>query len=511
MSALDDVIDPAVLADPPLFLGPEIRRLEQNAAAAGLTLMERAGAAAAHLIVRLTPNEGPVLFLAGPGNNGGDAWVAARLLHAQGRAVTLVCRADPAKLPADAAAARLAYMQAGGTVQTDIPAQAWSLAVDGLFGAGLTRPIRGRDAQLIERVNALPCPRLALDLPSGLSADSGRVLGPAVAAQHTLAFLGLKPGYYGADGPEHCGALHLAPLGLAQQAWVHPLGRLITAAPALPRRARDSHKGRYGCIGIVGGAPGWVGATLLAARAALAAGGGLVTAGLLDERIAVDPGQPELMLRSAEDLAAKHGLDVLAVGPGLGQDGRAKSLLKTALACPCPLVLDADALNLLAAHPALMKLAAERAMLTVVTPHPGEAARLLGTDTKAVQDDRLGCARTLARRLHAWTVLKGLGSIVAGPEGDEYWVNASGHPALAAPGMGDVLTGLIAARLARLPVQPALTGAVWLHGKAGEEGAAQLGGAEGLRAGEVIELMRSRINRRGNAAGATNGPGPGAK
>ncbi len=508
MSATDEVIDPDALPDPPLYLAAEIRRLELGAAAAGLALMERAGAAAAQLIDSLIPDEDPVLFLAGPGNNGGDAWVAARLLHARGRAVTLVCRADPAGLPADAAAARLAYVQAGGAVQADIPArQTWSLAVDGLFGVGLTRPVRGQDARLIEHINALPCPRLALDLPSGLSADNGRALGRAVAAQHTLAFLGLKPGYYGADGPEHCGTLHLASLGLAQQAWVYPRGRLITGAPALPRRARDSHKGKYGRIGIVGGAPGWAGAALLAARAVLAAGGGLVAAGLLDGRLAIDPGQPEVMLRSAEELAAGSGLDVLAVGPGLGQDGRAQSLLKTALTCVCPLVLDADALNLLAIHPALMNMAAERAVPTVITPHPGEAARLLGADTEAVQGDRLGCARALARRLHAWTVLKGLGSIVAAPEGENYWVNASGHPALAAPGMGDVLTGLIAARLARLPVQPALTGAVWLHGKAGEDGAAWLGGAEGLRAGEVVELVRSRINRGASAASGPNGPG----
>ena len=492
---MDEIIDPYALPDPPLYLADEIRRLDRRAAAEGLALMERAGMAAAELIGILAPDGGPVLFVAGPGNNGGDAWVAARILHAAGRAVTLVSRAEPAKLPSDAAAARLAYLLAGGKAQADFPALPWSLVVDGVFGAGLTRPIRGPEAQLVERINALACPRLALDLPSGLSGDSGRVLGSAVVADHTLAFLGLKPGYYGAEGPEHCGTLHFAPLGLARQNWVHPRGKLITGALALPRRARDSHKGKYGRVGIIGGTPGWVGAALLAARAALAAGAGLVTVGLLDERIAVDPTQPELMLHAPEELAAAGGLDVLALGPGMGQGGRAKSLLKTALTCAHPLVLDADALNLLAAHPALMDLAAERAAPTVVTPHPGEAARLLGTDTETVGNDRLGCARALAQRLRAWTVLKGLGTVVAAPEGGSYWVNSSGHPALAAPGMGDVLTGLIAARLARLTTQPAVTGAVWLHGKAGEDGAAELGGAEGLRAGEVIELLRRRINR----------------
>lgn len=488
-----EIVDPLTQPDPPLYLADEIQRLDRRADAAGLALMERAGAAAAQLISALTPAGGPVLLVAGPGNNGGDAWVAARLLRAQGREAVLVTHADPAKLPPDAAAARLAFFAAGGKVEAEIPSLPWVLAVDGLFGAGLTRPVRGQEAQLIEQINALPCPRLALDLPSGLSADSGRALGTAIKANHTLAFIGLKPGCYGADGPSHCGILHLAPLGLGEQHWISVRGRLITAAAALPSRVRDSHKAMYGRIGIVGGAPGWVGAALLAGRAALASGAGLVTLGMLDERVAVDHSWPELMLHAAGELAGATGLDVLALGPGLGQSGAARALLKVALTCACPLVLDADALNLLATHPALAEMAAERAAPTVITPHPGEAARLVHTSTKDVGNDRLGSALVLARRLRAWTVLKGLGTVVAAPEG-HYWVNSSGHPALAAPGMGDVLTGLIAARLARLPVEQAVTGAVWLHGKAGEDGAAHIGGAEGLRAGEMIELLRRRIN-----------------
>ena len=490
---MNEVTDPLALPEPPLYLAEEIQRIDQRAAAADLALMERAGAAAAQLITALTPASGPLLFVAGPGNNGGDAWVAARLMHASGSKTTVVCRADPARLPAAARAARQAYLDAGGAARSELPSLHWSLVVDGLFGAGLQPPVRGAEATLIEQINALPCPRLALDVPSGLSGDSGQVQGAAVKADHTLAFIGLKPGFYGADGPDHCGTIHLAPLGLAQQDWVPTRGRLITRAADLPARARDSHKGMYGRIGIVGGAPGWVGAGLLAGRTALASGAGLVTLGLLDERMAVDHAQPELMLHAVEDVVAATGLDVLAVGPGLGQSGTAKSLLQSALTCPCPLVLDADALNLLATYPALAEMTAERAAVTVITPHPGEASRLLGIGTQELRRDRLGCALTLAKRLRAWTVLKGLGTVVAAPDG-AYWINPAGHPALAAPGMGDVLTGLIAARLARLPPEPAVTGAVWLHGKAGEDGVTQLRAAEGLRASEVIELLRSRIN-----------------
>ncbi len=490
---MDEILDPAALPDPPLYLAEDILRLDKRAAAAGIALMERAGAAAARLIVELDPAAGPLLFVAGPGNNGGDAWVAARIMRALGREGVVLSRADPARLPADAAGARRAYLDAGGTVAADIPALAWSLAVDGLFGAGLDRPVRGQDAHWLEQFNALRCPRLALDVPSGLSGDSGRAQGVTVKADHTLAFIGLRPGFYGADGPDYCGTIHLAPLGLAQQDWIKPRGRLITAAAALPARPGNSHKGMFGRVGIVGGAAGWVGAVLLAGRTALAAGAGLVTAAVLDRRVAVDYGQPELMLRAPEELASANRLDVLAVGPGLGQSSAAKSLLKSALTCACPLVLDADALNLLAAHPPLAEMAAERAAPTVLTPHPGEAARLLDLTADEVGRDRLGHALALAKRLRAWTVLKGRGTVIASPEG-QYWVNSSGNAALAAAGMGDVLSGLIAARLARLDPQAALTGAVWLHGKAGEDGAARAGGPEGLRAGELLELLRTRIN-----------------
>jgi hydroxyethylthiazole kinase-like uncharacterized protein yjeF len=310
------------------------------------------------------------------------------------------------------------------------------------------------------------CPKLALDVPSGLDSDSGRLRGCALRADHTLSFLGLKPGLLTADGPDYAGELHLDTLGIDPATLPATPGIALTQLESrhrLPSRARNSHKGQFGHVGILGGSNGMVGACLIGGRAALQQGAGRVTLGTLDERIVVDYGEPRLMFAAPEKLVDAR-LDVLAVGPGLGQSTRAHALLEAALAAPCPLVLDADALNLLAGDPELASQAAGRLHPTLLTPHPGEAARLLGVSNADIQANRIESARRLSAQFRAHVALKGAGTVIVHPDG-RYAINASGGPWLAQAGQGDRLTGMAAALLGQgMAAGDALEAAVWLHG-----------------------------------------------
>ncbi|HMA12756.1 MAG TPA: NAD(P)H-hydrate dehydratase, partial [Steroidobacteraceae bacterium] len=409
------------------------------------------------------------LVLAGPGNNGGDALVAARLLVAQGFSVVVISRADPARLPPDATRAWAAWRESGGTILADIPASlGFSLVIDGLFGVGLQRDVTGDEARWIAQANGMNCPKLALDVPSGLDSDSGRMRGCALRADHTLTFLGLKPGLLTADGPDCAGTLQLDTLGIDPAALPATSGIALTRLESrhcLPPRAKNSHKGQFGHVGIIGAAPGMVGAGLIAGRAALQQGAGSVTVGALDERIVVDCVEPRLMFATPETLVETRP-GVLAIGPGLGQRPRAHALLKAALAAPCPLVLDADALSLLANDSELAERAARRNHPTVLTPHPGEAARLLGVAAADIQENRIEAALRLGAQYRAHVVLKGAGSVIAHPDG-HYAINTSGGPWLAQAGSGDRLTGMVAALLGQgMDAANALEAAVWLHGSA---------------------------------------------
>ena len=458
------------LVSPPLFMAADIRAIDRQWADArpATPLMERAGAAAAELAGTLASESGgPVLVLAGPGNNGGDALVAARRLAARGCRVVVVSRADPARLPPDAARAWAAWRESGGTPLADIaPSQRFSLVIDGLFGVGLQRDITGEEARWIEQANGLDCPKLALDVPSGLDSDSGRIRGCALRADHTLTFLGFKPGLFTADGPDYAGELHLDTLGVDPATLPATPGIALTQMESrhrLPPRARNSHKGLYGHVGIIGGAAGMVGASLIAGRAALQEGAGSVSLGVLDERIVVDYLDPRLMFAVPENLVNAR-LDVLAIGPGLGQGTRAHALLEAALMAPCPLLLDADALNLLAGDPGLASQAARRARPTLLTPHPGEAARLLNVGSAEIQASRIESAQRLSAHYRAHVALKGAGTVIAHPEG-HYAINTSGGPWLAQAGSGDRLTGIVAALLGQgLDAGNALEAGVWLHG-----------------------------------------------
>lgn len=485
-----------------LYLSPSLRRIE--AQHTGEPLMQRAGSAAAAWAAELAGDSArPILVLAGPGNNGGDAFEAARRLRERFFDVRLVFAGDPARLPADAAAACRRYGEAGGAIAAAIPAeQHWALIIDGLFGIGLARAPEGRYAESIAAANALAardrCPLLALDCPSGLNADSGRALAPAIRASHTLTFISAKPGLLTAEGPDHCGEIRVAGLDLVPEDEVTPDGRQLAVADFaadLKPRPQNSHKGSFGSAGILGGAPSMVGAAFLAGRAALKLGAGRVYLGLLDlPSPGVDPLQPELMLRRPPALL-QTPLTALACGPGLGVSLEASELLESAIGLDLPLVLDADALNLVASEGNLQAALAGRPQPAILTPHPAEAARLLDCSTPEVQADRRAAALEITRRYRCHVALKGCGTLLAAVDG-RWWINSTGNPGMATAGMGDVLTGLIVALLAQgWPGETALLAGVHLHGAAADRLVDAGIGPVGLTAGEVIDAARRVFNQ----------------
>ena len=486
----------------PIYLTADVRAIESAAARKTPPLMERAGLAAAELARDVSGGTGkPVLVLAGPGNNGGDAFVIARHLKQWYFKPLVVFSGDEKKLSTDAKAALREWRSAGGSISRALPPPAdWGLVVDGIFGIGLDRDVTGNYAEWISAINASRAPVLAIDVPSGLQSDTGRVMGCAVRATHTVTFIALKPGLLTLDGPDHCGEVHVRALELDTQtlrpANGHWIGPEVLSA-ALKPRARNTHKGDYGSVGIIGGDRGMVGAALLAGRAALKAGSGRVYIGMVaDDAPRVDPVQPELMLRTADEVLKLGHLSCLALGPGLGQMPDAAFYVGVALESPLPLVLDADALNLIAMEARLAERLGKRKSPTLLTPHPAEAARLLHTGTREIQADRVAAATRLATKFSADVVLKGAGSVCAAPDGT-WHINGSGNPGMASAGQGDVLTGLIAALLSQgADARTALLAGVYLHGAAADRAVAGGAGPAGLTATETIEAARLLLNRR---------------
>jgi len=477
----------------PILQPDSLRAIEARHARAVPPLMERAGQAAAAIAATMLP-AGPqrVLIVAGPGNNCGDGFVVARLLHQAGHDVSVAFSGTAERLPQDALAAHDAWLAAGGFISSDYPEGGFALVVDALFGIGLSRPLEGQVHDWIDRINQARCPVLALDIPSGLDAKTGVVHGLAVHAACTASFIALKPGLLTADGPDHCGRVEHCPLGIETARSDGEVIGLAHFADFLRPRRKNSHKGCYGKVAVIGGAAGMSGAALLAGRAALMLGAGRVYLGLI-EPLPLDPVQPELMLRTPQDALA-HA-DILALGPGLGLSVAAAEILNHSLDSDLPLVLDADALNLLCQGTLLLRKIAVRPAPTFLTPHPAEAARLLGQTTEQVQADRIAAATSLAQRLKCLVVLKGCGSIVATPDG-RWFINGTGNPGLASAGSGDVLTGMLAALLAQAwPPLAAVPGAVHLHGAAADAGVESGAGPVGLTAGELIELARLLLNR----------------
>lgn len=479
-----------------------------------VSLMQRAGEAVATLaveVMRQRKSKKRVLILAGPGNNGGDAWVAARALQTKKIPVLVWVLGEQKSGDPTAKKAYAAYVKTKGAVVRECPSDtmfsACGLIIDGIFGIGLTRAPAAEFSAAIATVNQqrarTGAATLAIDIPSGLSADSGHALGEVIRADLTLTFLGLKPGLFTADGSDYCGEIHVETLGVELPA---TSGELLTrerAANLIPQRRNNSHKGSYGSVAIIGGAEGMVGAAVLAARAALHMGPGKVYLGLVaNKAMSVDAINPEIIFRNAETLVDDANITALAIGMGLGEDKLAARLLKRALARKRLLLVDADALNLIASNPSIgaafeayaAKHRASAGFQAILTPHPGEAARLLKTTSARVQQDRVGSALKLAARYNSIVVLKGTGTIIATPDG-RYLINTSGNPGMASGGMGDALSGMIAAFLAQgLPAFDAAQLGVYLHGAAADaclmHGMAPLG----LTASEVIFEARTLLN-----------------
>lgn len=462
----------------------ESRELEARCAVRmGLdTLMRRAGTFAAKWLDERLPCP-HVTVLAGPGNNGGDAIVCACELKRLGHTVQLVMPGGEPKT--ELAREMLAdWIALGGTVISDpYMTEKADAVVDGLFGTGLKRPITGDYLDAILWFNERQCFRLALDVPSGLHSETGHWVGtmPGVTADATVTFLSAKSGLYMNEGVDAAGAVVVSELDVSV-----PLTRLGLIEYSdfdhiCQPRPKFSHKGTFGHVAVVGGAEGHIGAALLSARAALRMGAGTVTVELLTPNVMmVDPVAPELMFSSTPLDFSRFTAAV--IGPGLGQSAAAKARLEAALASNIPLVLDADALNLIAGDKALLTTLLHRTVATVLTPHEAEGARLLKVTPQIIQSDRVNAVRDIALQTGAITVLKGPGTLIA-MRSSRTWLSPYATASLATAGSGDVLSGMIASFLGqRYDTVESVLGAVMLHGYAGKERVA------GLTASEIASL-----------------------
>lgn len=491
----------------------------------GLLLMENAGREVAAVVEARFGPSSRVAVVCGPGNNGGDGLVAARHLSLRGHPVEVWLLTEEADYRGDALT-NLEIVRAIGLAPQKVPSEEGSLRealrradviLDACFGTGFCGEPRPRAAAVIRAMNEAGRPIVAVDIPSGVEADTGAVRGAAVRAAITVTFALPKLGCLLYPGAAHCGELVVVPISLPVQFMAEGIGRRLTeaaeVAALLPARPKDAHKGLAGRVLVIGGSPGLTGAPFLAARGALRAGAGLVTV-LLPADLPWVEKPAEVMLgalpagpeggfgpEAAEAIAPwLERADAIALGPGLGRGPGGRALL-LALAARWrgPLVLDADGLNLLAAQP---DLALGPHGPWVLTPHPGEMARLAALSVSEVQADRVGLAERKAAEWRAVVVLKGVPTVVADPDGTT-WLNPTGHPAMATGGMGDVLTGVIAGLIAQgmAPAEAAVAG-VYLHGLAGELVASARGGA-GILAGEVAEAIPAAMEKVKNECRAT--------
>ncbi|WP_223462519.1 MULTISPECIES: NAD(P)H-hydrate dehydratase [unclassified Pseudomonas] len=480
-----------------LYSAAQVRSLDASLIAAGtpgFELMQRAAYATWRALVRQWPTAKEMSVLAGHGNNAGDGYLVAALAKRAGWTVRVLAVGDPRRLQGDAA---LAHAEA---VSEKVLIEPWTaqsglrgIVLDALLGTGLGGDVREPYASAIAAINSSGLPVAAVDIPSGLCADTGRVLGCAVCADLTVTFIGLKLGVFTGDAADVVGELvfndlHADP-HLLEAA---PRSALRLTAANLPRlafRRPASHKGKFGHVLLIGGDRGYGGAILLSAQAALRSGAGMVSVATRGEHVPAALARiPEAMVLGASSanqlMELLQKVSVLVVGPGLGQAAWGRSLLSAAANAPLPQVWDADALNMLAE--ACVSLPRD----CVITPHPGEAARLLGLSTAEVQADRPAAARALSEKYTAVVVLKGAGSLIASPDG-RLALCHQGHPAMATAGLGDVLAGLLGALLAQgMAAFDAACLGVWLHANAGEQ-QGKLG--RGLAASDLIPAIRQLL------------------
>ena len=484
-----------------LFRAEQVRELDRLGIAElkidSYHLMQRAGRSAWDILRANWPAVRTICVVCGGGNNGGDGYVLAGLASKSGRRVHVFSLVPPATLKGDA---RRAYQfcrdSVGAECQTFSPTSVTEadVIVDAMLGTGLDREVSGVFLEAITAINGSGKPVLALDIPSGLQADSGVIMGAAVRAAVTVTFVGMKQGLCSGAGREYCGRIYFSSLDLPGefQDRLRPAAirmDLSTQSHLLNARARDAHKGHFGHVLVLGGDYGYAGAARMTAQAAARTGAGLVSLGTRPEHaVAIPLAVPEIMAHSIKDIADLQPLlkkaTVVAIGPGLGQSAWGSSLLTSVLETDLPLVIDADALSMLARDPVV----SER---WVLTPHPGEAARMLQTTTKAITADRFASVQRLQEKYGGVCVLKGSGTLVA--NGDAIYCCSGGNPGMASGGMGDVLTGIIAGLIAQnLGLAEAARLGVCLHAAAADASAGA--GERGMLATDLMPWVRKLSN-----------------
>lgn len=494
----------------PLYTAAATRELDRRCieeqGVPGIELMRRAGKAVFDCSTARWPERRHWAIFCGPGNNGGDGFVIGQLGLQQGLTIDLYCLADTTKIAGDAALAMQDFLAAGGQIRNFENLEVGcDLIVDALLGTGVCRSLQGPIAVAVESINAASAPVVAVDIPTGLDSDSGRILGNAIVAEMTVTFIGCKRGLFTGDAGDCVGDLHFEGLGVdaavyrgVDESLEHSshLMDLDTLLPLLQGRKANSHKRHFGHVLLCGGDYGFAGAIAMAAETAARAGAGLVSVATRPEHIGpVLARMPEIMahgLNSIHDLQdlLDSAPSTVVCGPGLGRSAWAEQILQRCLDSECGLVLDADALNLLAAMPAAHAVLSDRA---VITPHPGEAARLLGLSTAEIQADRFGAALALQGRYGGTVILKGAGSIVA--TAGVCFVCPYGNPGMASAGMGDVLSGLVGALLAQgLSGSEAAMLACCCHSFAADI-AAESEGERGMAASDLIPHIRWLLNR----------------
>jgi NAD(P)H-hydrate epimerase len=485
-----------------LYSAAQVRALDAYAIESmgipGYTLMKRAGEAALRYLRSRWPTAYRIVIVCGSGNNGGDGYVLARFAQAAGLTVTVLSATPPDQLKGDARHAFEDFASSGGRAQAFSAAllAEGEVIVDAVLGTGVRGAVRADLVPVIEAINAAGRPVFAIDVPSGLDSDRGVALGATVRADCTVTFVGLKTGLLIGDGPEYAGTVYFDDLEVTAPATENfrpRLERILESEilQALPRRARKAHKGDFGRVLIVGSGVGMPGAVRLAGEACLRVGAGLVTVAVAPENVAaIASGRPELICLPLSEIDALREpierADVVAIGPGLGRSAWAHRALDAVLGSDKPLVVDADALNLIAEGTPKTR------ANWILTPHPGEAGRLLGIGTSEVQSDRLAALGALVERYGGTVVLKGAGTLVGSP-GRIAAVCERGNPGMASAGMGDVLTGAIAGILAqcRDPWLAARVG-VLTHAMAGD--AVARTGERGLLASDVAKELRMCVN-----------------
>lgn len=464
-------------------------RLAIESGIPGFTLMRRAGQAVFDVLRENYPKASHLLVLCGAGNNAGDGYVVARLAQQQGLNVKVVSLIDPGDLKGDAKQAYLQWAELGAVTSADSGlVETADVVIDALLGTGISREVSDEWKRWIDAVNLAEKPVIAIDVPSGLDALTGEIKGAAIYADTTVTFIGLKTGLFTASGKACCGNIVFDALGVPETVYkgVKATAELLNR-PDLPARSHDSHKGLHGHVLIVGGNVGMPGAVILSAKAALRSGAGLVSVVTRMEHVsAVASACPEATVHGSVNgelpLTLSPKMSCIAIGPGLGQDAWAHRLLSESVKLEKPVVLDADALNLLTDRK--IELNSSHA----ITPHPGEAARLLSVSTADIQRDRYAAAHKLHELMAGTVVLKGSGTIVF--DGEQLKVCPFGNPAMAIAGMGDVLTGVIASLVAQgLEMNQAAAAGVYLHAMAGDKAAA--GDDRGMLSSDVINQLRS--------------------